>query len=300
MKKNLILGIVLAVLIALAVIYQGPFQSWRQKSKAPKNFFSKVDVDKMDKIEIKGGKIVLEKQGGEWKVASDKKAYPASLSMINQVTSQLKAAQELNLDLVSASKDRKPSFQTDQTGTAVSFYQGKDKVLDITIGKMTSDYSGSYVSQPDNDNTYRTGNVNLWSVFASSEEWRDLVIFKADASKAKKIRMQFTDGQFTLEKKGDDWFSGKDKLNNDKVQKITDLLTGMVASEIPVQDFKPTGLDKNPLILQITGDGLDNTIMIGKDNGKGMVYAKRGDSDLIYLISKSDRDNLAKKPNTLK
>ena len=296
-KNNLILAAVLVVLIGLGFAYNGPIKNWREKANQPKNFLSDVDFGKIDKVEIAKGKTVLAKQGEDWKVGTDKKAFNASPSAIEQMIAQLKAVQQGSLELVSTNKDRKPEFQTDDSGIEVTFSQGDNKTT-VIIGKMTSDYSSSYISRQDDDNTYRTA-ANLWSVFMA-EEWRNLAIFTGDSAKAQKIRLQFSDKQYILEKKGEDWFDGKTKLNKDKVNNILTRMTSLAAAKIPAQDFKPTGLAKASLIVQLTGDGLDNTLMIGKDDGQGQFYAKRGDNDLIYLIAKVDKDELAKKPDQLK
>ncbi|NTW22028.1 DUF4340 domain-containing protein [Candidatus Falkowbacteria bacterium] len=298
-KNNLVLAAILLVLVGLGFAYNGPIKSWREKAGQPKNFLSDVDFGKIDKVEIGKAKTVLVKQGDDWKVGTDKKAVNASSGAIEQMITQLKAAQKNQFELASTNKDRKSEFQTDSSGIEVSFYQ-RDNKTTVVIGKMSSDYSSSYISRQDDDNTYRTVQANLWSVFMA-EDWRDLAIFKGgDATKAQKVRLQFQDKQYVLEKKGEDWFDGKNKLNKDKVAKVIARLTELTAAKIPAQDFKPTGLDKASLIAQVTGDGLDSTLMIGKEDGQGQFYAKRGDNDLIYLIAKADRDELSKKPDQLK
>jgi hypothetical protein len=59
-------------------------------------------------------------------------------------------------------------------------------------------------------------------------------------------------------------------------------------------------LEKNQLIVEALGEGVKNILMVGNDNGKGLFYAKKGDSDIIYLISKSDRDGLNQNQAQLK
>jgi hypothetical protein len=299
-KNNLILAAVLLVLIGLAFAYQGPIKAWRERASQPKNFLASIDFAKVDKVEIgPGGKTVLVRQGDDWKVGTDKKAANASPGAIEQMLDQLKTAQQKPLELASTNKDRKAEFQTDSSGIEVSFYQGDNKTI-IIVGKMTSDYASAYLSRPDDDSTYRAAQANLQSVFAA-EEWRDLAIFKGgDSAKVQKLRLQFPDKQFVLEKKGEDWFEGKNKLNKDKVSKIIARMTELTAAKIPAQDFKPSGLDKSSLIIQATGGDVDNTLMIGKADAQKQYYAKRGDGDMIYLISQADRDELNKKPDQLK
>ena len=52
---------------------------------------------------------------------------------------------------------------------------------------------------------------------------------------------------------------------------------------------------KPKMILKILEDfkiPAKNTLMVGDDNGEGLYFAKRGDSDNIYLISEEQRDVL--------
>ncbi len=46
--------------------------------------------------------------------------------------------------------------------------------------------------------------------------------------------------------------------------------------------------------MQATGENIDNTIMIGDSNDAEQYFVKKGDSDNIYLISKSQGDELEK------
>jgi hypothetical protein len=81
---------------------------------------------------------------------------------------------------------------------------------------------------------------------------------------------------------------------------VLGVLHNLTAAKIPAQTFTGTGLEKHNIIVQVTGGGFDNTIMIGDCTKDNLCYAKTAASDNIYLISKSDRDALDKKTTDLK
>jgi len=135
------------------------------------------------------------------------------------------------------------------------------------------------------------------------EEWRDLAILSFSQDQASSIRFQYPSRQFTVEKKDNKWAGTLPKPFSVTESKITDVLgvlANLQAEKIPAQDFKGTGLEKNNIIIQVKGDGFDNILMIGDCTKDNLCYAKRGDSDNIYLISKANRDALDKKFTDLK
>ena len=295
-KKNFILIIILIALAASAYIYQGPFKNWQQQKEVPKNFLAKVDINKVNKIEItkNGGTVTLVASVYRWKVENTKDFY-VSDTAANSLISKLKEAVKDQLEIVSQNKDKKSDFSTDASGIAVKLKQDNQELANFIVGKTASDYLGTYISQENSDKTYLT-KVDLASVFFQ-DDWRDKTIFASDKTKINKIRIQSAGKEFIIVKEGENWIATGTKavkLNNDKVTSLADLLSSLVASEIPEQKFDSTGLEKNNLIIQATGDGIDNTLIIGNDNGKGMYYVKTGASDNIYLITKTERDNLNK------
>ena len=116
-----------------------------------------------------------------------------------------------------------------------------------------------------------------------------------------KLRLQYPKQQLVIEKDNEEWKGVEPysfKTSKEKIEKILKVMTNLQAVEIPVQSFEGTGLEKNDLIIQITGEnGLDNTLMVGdeyvnEETGVKLYYAKKGDSDNIYLISEEEKDKL--------
>lgn len=307
-KKTLILAAVLAVLVILAYAYQGPIREWQAKASRPKNFLAKIDTGKIDKIIIsKNGETTLTKQGADWLVEGPPAGeagskFKVAKEVMAEVMGKLDEAAKAELEFSSTNKDKKKDFKTDAGGVQVRLEVGGREAAKFVVGKVASDYQSSYLSQPEIDPTYLLGGVNLTYAF-DREDWRDRTVLSGDPTKFSRVRFQFPNRQFEIAKTGEKWFTeGRPKveLDRSKMDKVLGLMANLIASGIPAQDFGPTGLEKNLMIIEATGEGAKNTLMVGLDNGEGDFYAKNGASDNIYLISKADRDSLDLKPEQLK
>jgi len=301
-KKNLILLIVFVILAGAAFLFSGPFKSWNESRQAPKNFLSGVNIDQAEKIEmIRTEKTVtLTKDGGRWKV--DQGKFYALPAAIEALKSGFKKAQAARLEVASINKDKLGDFDlTKEYATEVKIYQSDKVIADFFIGKMTSDYSGAFIGEPNGNNAYSVP-VDLSSAF-TPYEWRDLAMFNFSPDKITKLRFQYPDRQFTLEKKDGKWVSAAPSgfnANEEKVNAALSALSNLQAEAIPAQTFSNTDLDKHLIIVEANGSDGNYALMIGKDNGQGQFFAKRGDSDNIYLIAKASRDSFNKKAEDFK
>jgi hypothetical protein len=296
-KKNLILGGILIVLVAFAYIWSGPAKDWKESRGREKNFLADVSSGKVKKIEIEksnGTKIVLEKSGESWKIGGTKNFYVSSetVTQLNAILSELGSKE---IEVMSTSLDKKSSFGTDESGLKVKITEEKN-TFDFVIGKTAPDFSGSFISQAGSNKTFKIS-ADLNSIFGR-EEWRDLTVFSFIKERTDKIRFQYPSRQFTVEKKENKWAGILPKsftVSEEKISTVLSVLEKLQAAKIPEQTFAGTGLEKHSIIVQVTGEGFDHTLMIGNCTKDNFCYAKRGDSDNIYLISKTDRDALDKK-----
>lgn len=296
-KKNLILGGVLIILIVFSYFYQGPFQEWKENNAKPDNFLAEVLSTEVIKVEVTkmGETTTLIKEETGWKVAETKDFYVKD-STADSLGFVLENISKKEMELVSKNEDKKSSFETDETGIGVKIVQG-DKEFEFVIGKTTPDFSGSYVSSNGSDKTYKL-NLNL-SVF-DREEWRDNQMFSFMKERVNKMRFQYPTNQFWVEKVDGEWqgiLPYKFPVSMEKIDEILDVVSEMNATKIPAQTFEGTGLEKNSIIVQIVGEGIDETIMVGaekepEDDGDPLYFAKQGKSDNIYLIAKEERDLL--------
>lgn len=293
-KENLILGGIFLLLLVLAFAYD-PIMEWKKNLGRPDNFLKNIDFEEVVKVNLeKGGeKISLERLGDKWKISGTKDFFVRDKDEL--FTTYLEEAIESKLDLVSNNIDKKAEYETDGSGVRVSL-EDKEKVLaDFIIGKMTNDFGGSYVSLPGSQETYKiNGNLN-YAFSKNTGDWYDESIFSSEAESVNKIRFQYPNSEFSVEKVEDIWegtLPYSFSVDQEKIANVLTIMTSLNAVDIPAQTFDGTGLEKHSIIVEASGDNLNNVLMVGDANADGSYFVKRGDSDNIYLITKEQKDAL--------
>ena len=284
------LGVILVVLIGAAYFYKGPLQE-----QSNSNFLKNINKDKIQKIEIAkdGATTTLEKIDDKLKVEGTKDFYVDD-EVAQDILNALSDTKNVAMSLVSASSSKKQEFQTDDKGISINIKQeGKDAV-NFVVGKLSSNFKDNYISKPNLPDTYAIAS-NLISIFGQ-EEWRSKKIFKSDKDQITKVRFQRKNDEFVVEKLDGEWKGTSPlefKVDSEKLDSVLETMSNLSASDIPEQKFEGTGLEQNLLIVQATGESVDNTIMIGLED-QGLFYAKKGDSDNIYLLKKEDKEAVDK------
>jgi len=312
-KKNLILGGVLVLLIISAYIYQGPFQEWQRKKSLPKNFLTKIKTEEINKIEISNQKstTMLEKINNRWKIGGTKDFF-VNDDMAKNLTESLQELTKTEFELVSSNKEKQNSFFSAEQNSNIKLYNDEGLKFEFLIGKMGPDFRSSYITKTDTKETY----LAKTSLFVFHQpDWRDKVILKNNQENINKIRLQYNGKKLIVEKqvgviKSEDdkkegeeseektevfWKSTEPKnidIDQDKIKKVLNIMADLQAIAIPEQTFDNTGLEKNSIIIQVTGEGIDQTLMIGDANKDNQYYVKRGDSDNIYLINEDQKNIL--------
>jgi len=243
-KKNLILGGILILLIAIAYVYQGPWRSWRNGLTQPKNVLAQVDFDSIDKIEINQEKnnLVLEKKDKEWKLSGSTK-FLLQKDISEKITGELSSLAKAEVEIISNNKNNKKDYSTDDKGINMKIFSGKEQVADFIIGR--SDGQANYISMPDSDNTF-SYKYDIRSFFGNTDNWYDKTIFSSKKEDINRLRLQYPDSEFSIEK-NKIWEGIKPyrfTVNEQKLTKILDIMSNLNAVSIPVQNFKDAGLDK--------------------------------------------------------
>lgn len=312
-KKNLILGGILVVLIVLAYLYQGP---WQDQEKG-NNFLSNVDIEEVDRMEItrkEATTTILTKQAeAEWKVEGEGNFYVES-DVAEKLEDKLGDLTESEFELVSTNKDKKSEFRTDkENGSEVVLYQEGEKVAEFISGGLdSSTLNSTYVSHPDSAETYAAQGVDLTSVMLR-KDWRSKVIFDTSGEEMDKVRFQYPDNEFTVEKVEEEgttttqWQGTRPRefeVSEEKIEEVLQVMTDLEAARIPEQTFEDTGLSQHLIIVEASDDSVSNTLMVGKKDGElrdqSLYYAKKGSSDNIYLITGEQRDKLDRTIQDLK
>lgn len=325
-RKNLVLGTILVVLLVLAYLYQGPLQDREEDN----NFLSDVDMEEVDTMTItrNGSSTVLTKQGeAKWKVQGEGDFYVEE-STAEDLGSKMASLTKTNFELVSTDKDKKGQFRTsEEKGSRVELKRGEDLLAEFIVGSLdSSTLNSTYVSRSDISETYSARNVELTGLMLR-DDWRSKVIFDSPKNDITKIRFQYPDREFTVERdKPEEGYAEDDldleegeeeeeqqwrgtdpyefTVSDDQVEQVVDIMSDLEAARIPAQEFEGTGLSKHLIIIEAGGDDLDNTLMVGEktdeEGQQELYYAKKGSSDNIYLITGEQRDILDRTMDSLK
>ncbi|MCK5211378.1 DUF4340 domain-containing protein [Candidatus Parcubacteria bacterium] len=303
-KKNLVLGGILAALIIIAFVSEGPLKDWRAKLGKVENILATVDFSQVSRIDINrsGEAFSIEKDGDRWKIAGTKGFYVRD-DIIQGIELALNAVKEADVLLASENEAKKDDFEVGESGTSISLRQGDTLLYEFIVGKVGVDFTSTYITKNDTPKTYLI-KANLNSALVRSD-WYDPIILKGDIEKISKLRFQHSSLEFTAELQEDEWqgiLPYKFDVDEEKIGLILESMSNLIAADIPEQTFEGTGFDKDIIIIQATGEDIDSTIMIGGpqavdaeeevDSEDILYYAKRADSDNIYLISAEQKELL--------
>ena len=271
-KTTLRLIIILVVLWGAAYIYKGPMQEQVVSENIPNNFLAEINTENISEIRINRDDktTVLRKEGERFKIADTKDFY-VNTEVMSKLLEGLTSATEATLELVSSDDTKKDEFGTGSTGIMVSIVEEGEAPVDVVIGKLANNFIDSYISLPQIPDTYSIGE-NLVKLF-DKDSWHDKTMLKTDEDKVTKLRLQYPDKQYIIEKTGDTWNVVEPSnfvANTDSISAAIKTMSDLKAVKIPKQTFDGTGLEKHTIIAQITGDDIDSTIMIGdSENSQG-------------------------------
>lgn len=290
-KKNLILLLVLALLIAASAVYQYLWLPKTSPSGQQENWLAKVNFSEVDKIVVtREGKVTtLNKEGERWRVAGEGTWYVHDV-LVENFTRGWQTSATFSMFIVSNNKDTKASFKTDGSFN-LKLSAKNNQLIDLNLGSNRAGYT--YVAKADSDASFEVGG-DLRAPF-DYEEWRDLSIFNTGQENIKQIKIVQGKNSLVLVKTKDLWEvagNAKLKLNQNKVSRMASLMGDLSASSIPDQKTKDTGLDKNNWTVEATGEGIKNVLIIGQEKVQdkqpsGDLFVKSSASSNIYLLGKN-------------
>ncbi len=305
-KQILILGGIFVLLLLVILIFENPFRmsEYQKKIEAATVLFPNFKKEEVTKVEIiaTGQTSTLVKQDGTWVVASMDN-YPADSESIDELFT--KVAEFDNANLVSDNPKNQSEFQVDITGIETKLFGANDKVLaHLFVGKNTPGFLSSYVRVADSNNVY-TAQGYLQGVFdKSTRTWKDRTIFNFNKGIVTQINITSADETVELrldtENKWQMLQPMSAAVNQNEVDNLlntfSQLKTDDFAEEKELTDY---GLDApSSSITAILNDGTTATLHVGKEEG-GKLYVKREDKEPVFMLFKSNVDNLIKKSDKL-
>lgn len=301
-KQLLILGGTFVFLLLVVLILENPFRKseYEKKVEEATALFPNFNKEQVAKIEIiaKGETTALLKQSDQWTVTSMDN-YPADSESVKDLLE--KVAEFDNAKPVSDNPKNQAEFQVDSSGVEAKLMDANDKMLaHLFVGKNTPGFLSSYVRVADSNNVYEAQGY-LQSVFdKGTRTWKDRTIF--NFNKGIVTQINITSPEETVELRLDTenkWQMHEPITAAANQTEVDNLLTAF--SQLKTDDFAEAkelaeyGLDTpTSSISAILNDGTTTTLHVGKEEG-GKLYVKSGDKEPIFMLYKSNVDNLIKK-----
>lgn len=307
-QKTAALLIVAALLGGAAWYYTGPYQksvAHEQSARTNEGILEGFNAERLTKVVVvtaDGETHTLVKNNAMWYAQPG--MWPTETIITGALEEKLGEMAKKPLTVASVNPKYKSQFEVDAAnGMQVTLFEGDTRAAEFIVGKVSSDYSGTYISREGDDKTYITP-VTLVRAF-DVESWRDRTVTNINDKAIDTVVLDYAGQQpVTLTTKEDTsgeiyWrmsAPGKLRLNAGKVAEWLPKLAKLEARDIPPQDVELV----RQLTLTIKGQGIDEQLVIGqKDPETGWWYIKQESTGRVFLITDEDKRELFKQVKDL-
>lgn len=257
-KKIIRLLIILVVLSGVFVVVKFTGNSGRSKSF--RSSLVEIDTARVSKVEILSptDTTVLEKSASGWTVNKRKKAEESSVKALMNNLQQIQPSR-----LASRSEESWKDFQVDTQGTRVVAYEGKEKALDIILGRFNVEGQRSfysYVRLSEENDVYVARDFMKMSVGIRSADYRNDDVLKLEKDSVASIAFNYPDSAFTLVKSEQGWIIGESLADSASVAKYLQSVRFVTSRNFTEPLGKPALYDvtyqmRNGENLQVTSHG---------------------------------------------
>ena len=207
MKRLIIPAIVLIVAVLIWVL-QSSYEKKRISGETVENFLE-LNQENVNKMAVYSGadSLIFIKENNNWFLQGEKPQLADGMVMNNV----LDAAQSLTVGKVfSENPSLQFSFQVDTVnGTRVEFYDGEQMQSSIIIGKLTQDYTHTYVRRPASNEVYIADGVLTYTFKRKKAQWLDKTIFSIDPETIDNIEILHEKKSYKLWRVDEGWYIAK-------------------------------------------------------------------------------------------
>ena len=309
--KKLSTPVLLIALIVIGILAYWIFKDSNdlQKPQHTKNTFvfpdfnpslvTRVVLDKGDQH------IDIMHKDGAWKLVNDNDK-PGNVTAIEEIIAKVKTFKKN--DVVSQNPAKQKSLEIDnESALHVAFYDTDNKPLgEFLVGKNGPYYNSTYFRFK-NSNEVLLINDNLRAAYTPWKgKWIDRTIFDIDPQTMKTFEIIKGDSSILMQKDNDGMWQGilpekftpKEEELARMIRAFSTLKTNDYASPDDTQSFQ---FDSPLLTLKSTlTDDTEKILIIGQKDDKKQFYAKRNDSDHVYLLAEYRVNMFNKDLDTLK
>lgn len=301
MKRLLIPGLIL-IAIAAIWLFQSKMETKRTSPRSIENFL-KLDQEEINRITVKTAAdfAAFSLKNGRWYIDDAHPKLADSAAVENMITSSI------NLkvgNVISENPERQRDFMVDSiTGNFIQFYNGDKLLSSIFIGKMTSDYSHSYVRKPGSKEVYLSEGLLTYIFNRRRAQWLNRNILSFQPANVREVEFIYPDKSILIRHSITEWYVSKspytDSLPTDSMKtdvflrqagnlKASDFAnesdSGKINFGLPAMTMKATLLD-----------GTAQTVEFASaDSTANRYYCRRPDIEDVFVISGSAYDNMLK------
>lgn len=311
--------ILLAVLLSVGILYYLSSESFREKRAEEKKLYPTFQEKEITRIEIskqapapahagvhqgQAQKVFLERKGDRWYL-TDPLGYSTDPDAIKDLMEEIKIMEAE--DVISRNSEKRKTFQVDDAGTWVKlFKEGKDPVISFVVGKISPDFSHTYVRKSDSNEVIRVKGLIKDTFERPVNQWRDKTIFEFDQEKPTRLELEYPEKKklIQMEKKDGKWlFPGQKevKVKEETVKEVLKNMASLKADDFSDKLEKDTGLNKPIFIVKaFLPYDKKEILLVGKNDEKGNYYVKKETSETTFLLTEEKAKALMKKEEDFK
>jgi hypothetical protein len=287
LKVSTLLVVVLVVLAAVFLVIK--FGTGRRGGEDP--LFEGFAAGQAAGLSVatEAASAVLRKVNQVWFVTSED-SLPAEAGAVEKLLDDI--AGFSRKDIISSKPDKYGLYQVDSAGVrvAVSDAMG-DTLVRFVVGKPGPDFQSTYVRD------VASGDVILAPGYLRSmfdrgkRSWQDRTIYAYKPDEVEEIEIRRPGETLTLRnQEGGEWFVNSPEsaaCDPDRVTRLIRTLANLksddFAGRMPVPASGLAESDSS-VAFRVVG-GIREELLFGNHGGDGRVFAKRADSDIVYLLS---------------
>jgi hypothetical protein len=282
--------LLIVVLVGLAAVLAAiRFGAGRRGGENP--LFKNLTSDQVARIVVNTADttVVLRKADDIWFVASED-SLPAEAGVGDEMVRNM--TEFSRKDMISSNPDKYSLYQVDSAGVRVTASDAQgDTLASFVVGKPGPDYQSTYVRD------LASGDVILAPGYLrpmfdrGKRSWQDRTIFAFQPDAFVEITIRRPGGTITLlpDETGKWFVSGPESVacNANRMTRLIRTLAYLKCDDFGGRMPMPSsGLaEADSAVGFRTGDGIAGELVFGNLGDDRRVFAKRMDSDVVYLLS---------------
>jgi hypothetical protein len=301
MRIRAALVIVLVVLAAVFVLLRFGFD--RRHKVEP--LFPDFHAGSAARIVIEGRDTtaVLEKADDTWIVTSED-SFPAEAEAVQNLLDHITSFSRK--DIISTNPQKRSIYQVDTTGIAVSIQDAQgDTLVRFIVGKVGPDYQSTYVRDAASNEVVLASGYLPPAFDRGKRSWQDKTVYSIDPEMISEIGVNRPEGSLALARDASgQWYLSQPEstgCNQDRVTRMVRTVAYLRCDDFAGRgNVGAWGLEQaDSSVWFRTTDGTEERLLLGNEAEGRRVYARKADSDIVYVLPIHRVEGMLPKPAEL-